>query len=78
MDMVKKGQVNNLNYSGLDEVKYILQLFEIVLSFDTLPSDILPFIHYPYIYMLIVNFLQRNQKDSYFRKCMFDSSYSRV
>jgi len=31
MNMVKKGQVNNLNYSGLDEVKYINQLFEIVL-----------------------------------------------
>jgi len=31
MNMVKKGQANNLNYSGLDEVKYINQLFEIVL-----------------------------------------------
>jgi transposase-like protein len=31
MNTVKKGQVNNLNYSGLDEVKYINQLFEIVL-----------------------------------------------
>ena len=31
MNMVKKGKVNNLNYSGLDEVKYINQLFEIVL-----------------------------------------------
>ena len=31
MNMVKKGQVNNLNYSGLDEVKYINQLFEIIL-----------------------------------------------
>ena len=31
MNMVKKGQVNNLNYSGLSEVKYINQLFEIVL-----------------------------------------------
>ena len=31
MNMVKKGQVNNLNYSGLDEVKYINQLFGIVL-----------------------------------------------
>ena len=31
MNMVKKRQVNNLNYSGLDEVKYINQLFEIVL-----------------------------------------------
>ncbi len=30
MNMVKKGQVNNLNYSGPDEVKYINQLFEIV------------------------------------------------
>jgi len=28
---VIKGQVNNLNYSGLDEVKYINQLVEIVL-----------------------------------------------
>ena len=31
MNMVKKGQVNNLNYSGLSEIKYINQLFEIVL-----------------------------------------------
>ena len=31
MNMVKKGQVNNLNYFGLDEVKYINQLFGIVL-----------------------------------------------
>ena len=31
MNMVKNGQINNLNYSGLDEVKYINQLFEIVL-----------------------------------------------
>ena len=31
MNVVKKGQVNNLNYSGLDKVKYIHQLFEIVL-----------------------------------------------
>jgi len=31
MNMVKKRQVNNLNYSGLSEVKYINQLFEIVL-----------------------------------------------
>jgi hypothetical protein len=29
-NMVKKGQVNNLNYSGLDDVKYINQLFEII------------------------------------------------
>jgi hypothetical protein len=31
MNMVKKGQVKNLNYFGLDEVKYINQLFGIVL-----------------------------------------------
>ena len=31
MNMVKKRQVNNLNYSGLNEVKYINQLFGIVL-----------------------------------------------
>ena len=31
MNMVKKGQVNNLNQCGLDEVKYINQLFGIVL-----------------------------------------------
>ena len=31
MNMVKKGQVNNLNYSVFDEVKYINQLFGIVL-----------------------------------------------
>ncbi len=31
MNMVKKKQVNNLNYSGLSEVKYINQLFETVL-----------------------------------------------
>jgi len=31
MNMIKKGQVNNLNYSGLNEVKYINQLFGIIL-----------------------------------------------
>ncbi len=31
MNMVKKRQVNNLNYSVLNEVKYINQLFGIVL-----------------------------------------------
>ena len=31
MNMIKKGQVNNLNYSVLNEVKYINQLFNIVL-----------------------------------------------
>ena len=31
MNMIKKGQVNNLNYSVLNEVKYINQLFGIVL-----------------------------------------------
>jgi len=31
VDMIKKGQVNNLNYSVLNEVKYINQLFDIVL-----------------------------------------------
>ena len=31
MNMVKKGQVNDLNYSVLNEVKYINQLFDIVL-----------------------------------------------
>ena len=31
MNMIKKGQVNDLNYSVLDEVKYINQLFGIVL-----------------------------------------------
>ena len=30
MNMIKKGQVNNLNYSVLNEVKYINQLFNIV------------------------------------------------
>ena len=32
MNMVKKGQVNDLNYSVLNEVKYIDQLFGIVLQ----------------------------------------------
>ncbi len=31
MNMIKKGQVKNLNYSGLNEAKYINQLFGIVL-----------------------------------------------
>ena len=31
MNMIKKRQVNNLNYSVLNEVKYINQLFDIVL-----------------------------------------------
>jgi Transposase and inactivated derivatives len=31
MNMIKKGQVKNLNYSSLNEAKYINQLFEIVL-----------------------------------------------
>jgi transposase-like protein len=31
MNMIKKGQVNNLNHSVLNEVKYINQLFGIVL-----------------------------------------------
>ena len=31
MNMIKKGKVNNLNYSVLNEVKYINQLFNIVL-----------------------------------------------
>ena len=31
MNMIKKRQVNNLNYSVLNEVKYINQLFGIVL-----------------------------------------------
>ena len=31
MNMIKKGQVNDLNYSVLNEVKYINQLFGIVL-----------------------------------------------
>ena len=30
MNMIKKGQVNDLNYSVLNEVKYINQLFGIV------------------------------------------------
>ncbi len=30
MNMIKKGQVNNLNYSFLNEVIYINQLFGIV------------------------------------------------
>ncbi len=29
MNMIKKGQIKNLNYSGLNEVKYINQLFGI-------------------------------------------------
>jgi hypothetical protein len=29
--MIKKGQVKNLNYSGLNEAKYINKLFGIVL-----------------------------------------------
>jgi IS6 family transposase len=32
MNMIKKGQVNNLNYSVLNEVKYINHLFGIVLE----------------------------------------------
>ena len=31
MNMIKKGQLNDLNYSILNEVKYIYQLFSIVL-----------------------------------------------
>ena len=31
MNMIKKGQVKNLNYSGLNEAKYVNQLFGIVL-----------------------------------------------
>ena len=31
MNMIKKGQVNDLNYSVINEVKYINQLFGIVL-----------------------------------------------
>ena len=31
MNMVKKKQVNNLNYSVLNEIKYINQLFGLVL-----------------------------------------------
>ncbi len=31
MNMIKKGQVNDLNYSVLNEVKYVNQLFGIVL-----------------------------------------------
>ena len=31
MNMIKKRQVNNLNYAVLNEVKYINQLFGIVL-----------------------------------------------
>ena len=31
MNMIKKGQINNLNYSVLNEVKCINQLFGIVL-----------------------------------------------
>ncbi len=31
LNMVKKGQIKNLNYSGLNEAKYINQLFGIVL-----------------------------------------------
>ena len=31
MNMIKKGKVNNLNYSVLNEVKYINQLFNIIL-----------------------------------------------
>jgi hypothetical protein len=30
MNMIKKRQVNNLNYSVLNEVKYINQLFGII------------------------------------------------
>ena len=30
MNMVKKRQVNNLNYSVFNEVKYINQLFDII------------------------------------------------
>ena len=31
LNMVKKEQIQNLNYSGLNEVKYINQLFGIIL-----------------------------------------------
>ena len=31
MNMVKKRQVNNLNYSVFNEVKYINQLFSLIL-----------------------------------------------
>jgi hypothetical protein len=30
MNMVKKGQIKNFNYSGFNEAKYITQLFGIV------------------------------------------------
>jgi transposase, IS6 family len=35
MNMIKKGQIKNLNYSGLNEAKYVNKLFEIVLYIDT-------------------------------------------
>jgi len=31
MNMIKKGQINNLNYSSLNEAKYVNQLFGIAL-----------------------------------------------
>jgi hypothetical protein len=31
INMIKKGQINDLNYSVLNEIKYINQLFGIVL-----------------------------------------------
>jgi hypothetical protein len=30
MNMIKKGQIKNLNYSSLNEAKYVNQLFGIV------------------------------------------------
>jgi hypothetical protein len=43
MNMVKKRQVNNLNYSVLNEVKYINQLFGIFYNVGIFPSDLLTF-----------------------------------
>ena len=45
MNMIKKGQVNNLNYSVLNEVKYINQLFGIFYNVSTFSLNILIFIH---------------------------------
>ena len=33
MNLIKKGQIKNLNYSGFNEAKYVNQLFGIVLEY---------------------------------------------
>jgi len=45
MNMIKKGQVNDLNYSVLNEVKHINQLFGLFYNVSTFSLNILIFNH---------------------------------